>query len=102
MRVICLNKREGGLGLTLRGDSPVLVAGVVPGGWAEVRYTVPCTSREDSVRRKDLLLYSCSLISILFLSSQKELICSLILRFKYFKTCFPVYLLYYYGVYLTI
>uniref|UniRef100_A0A3P9CLU3 Rhophilin Rho GTPase binding protein 1 n=1 Tax=Maylandia zebra TaxID=106582 RepID=A0A3P9CLU3_9CICH len=27
MRVICLNKREGGLGLTLRGDSPVLVAG---------------------------------------------------------------------------
>uniref|UniRef100_A0A3B4HAW0 Rhophilin Rho GTPase binding protein 1 n=1 Tax=Pundamilia nyererei TaxID=303518 RepID=A0A3B4HAW0_9CICH len=35
MRVICLNKREGGLGLTLRGDSPVLVAGVVPGGWAE-------------------------------------------------------------------
>ncbi|XP_068581197.1 rhophilin-1 [Cebidichthys violaceus] len=34
VRVICLQKREGGLGLTLRGDSPVLVAGVVPGGCA--------------------------------------------------------------------
>uniref|UniRef100_A0A8C6L0R5 Rhophilin Rho GTPase binding protein 1 n=1 Tax=Nothobranchius furzeri TaxID=105023 RepID=A0A8C6L0R5_NOTFU len=34
-RVICLQRREGGLGLTLRGDSPVLVAGVVPGGCAE-------------------------------------------------------------------
>ncbi|KAI3368357.1 hypothetical protein L3Q82_008062 [Scortum barcoo] len=33
-RVICLQRREGGLGLTLRGDSPVLVAGVVPGGCA--------------------------------------------------------------------
>ncbi|KAM9762993.1 rhophilin-1 [Menidia menidia] len=35
VRVISLQKREGGLGLTLRGDSPVLVAGVVPGGCAE-------------------------------------------------------------------
>ncbi|XP_041862379.1 rhophilin-1 [Melanotaenia boesemani] len=35
VRVICLQKTEGGLGLTLRGDSPVLVAGVVPGGCAE-------------------------------------------------------------------
>ncbi|KAM9364909.1 rhophilin-1 [Pholidichthys leucotaenia] len=35
VRVICLQRREGGLGLTLRGDSPVLVAGVVPGGCAE-------------------------------------------------------------------
>ncbi|KAF1385303.1 hypothetical protein PFLUV_G00106330 [Perca fluviatilis] len=34
VRVICLQRREGGLGLTLRGDSPVLVAGVVPGGCA--------------------------------------------------------------------
>uniref|UniRef100_A0A096M4F5 Rhophilin Rho GTPase binding protein 1 n=1 Tax=Poecilia formosa TaxID=48698 RepID=A0A096M4F5_POEFO len=34
-RVIRLQKREGGMGLTLRGDSPVLVAGVVPGGCAE-------------------------------------------------------------------
>ncbi|XP_074492421.1 rhophilin-1 isoform X3 [Sebastes fasciatus] len=34
VRVICLLRREGGLGLTLRGDSPVLVAGVVPGGCA--------------------------------------------------------------------
>ncbi|XP_038147683.1 rhophilin-1 isoform X1 [Cyprinodon tularosa] len=34
-RVICLQRREGGMGLTLRGDSPVLVAGVVPGGCAE-------------------------------------------------------------------
>nr|XP_057929507.1 rhophilin-1 [Doryrhamphus excisus] len=33
-RRICLQRREGGLGLTLRGDSPVLVAGVVPGGCA--------------------------------------------------------------------
>ncbi|XP_058495332.1 rhophilin-1 isoform X2 [Solea solea] len=33
-RVICLQRREGSLGLTLRGDSPVLVAGVVPGGCA--------------------------------------------------------------------
>uniref|UniRef100_A0A3Q3X9F1 Uncharacterized protein n=1 Tax=Mola mola TaxID=94237 RepID=A0A3Q3X9F1_MOLML len=35
VHVICLQRREGGLGLTLRGDSPVLVAGVVPGGCAE-------------------------------------------------------------------
>uniref|UniRef100_A0A3Q1ASN8 Rhophilin, Rho GTPase binding protein 1 n=1 Tax=Amphiprion ocellaris TaxID=80972 RepID=A0A3Q1ASN8_AMPOC len=35
VRLICLQRREGGLGLTLRGDSPVLVAGVVPGGCAE-------------------------------------------------------------------
>uniref|UniRef100_A0A8D3CDQ4 Rhophilin Rho GTPase binding protein 1 n=1 Tax=Scophthalmus maximus TaxID=52904 RepID=A0A8D3CDQ4_SCOMX len=34
VRVIGLQGREGGLGLTLRGDSPVLVAGVVPGGCA--------------------------------------------------------------------
>uniref|UniRef100_A0A3Q3WUW7 Uncharacterized protein n=1 Tax=Mola mola TaxID=94237 RepID=A0A3Q3WUW7_MOLML len=34
VHVICLQRREGGLGLTLRGDSPVLVAGVVPGGCA--------------------------------------------------------------------
>uniref|UniRef100_A0A671UU05 Rhophilin Rho GTPase binding protein 1 n=1 Tax=Sparus aurata TaxID=8175 RepID=A0A671UU05_SPAAU len=34
IRVICLQRGEGGLGLTLRGDSPVLVAGVVPGGCA--------------------------------------------------------------------
>uniref|UniRef100_A0A3B4ZT82 Rhophilin Rho GTPase binding protein 1 n=1 Tax=Stegastes partitus TaxID=144197 RepID=A0A3B4ZT82_9TELE len=35
VRLICLQRREGGLGLTLRGDSPVLVAGVIPGGCAE-------------------------------------------------------------------
>ncbi|XP_013867680.1 rhophilin-1 [Austrofundulus limnaeus] len=35
VRSICLQRREAGLGLTLRGDSPVLVAGVVPGGCAE-------------------------------------------------------------------
>lgn len=34
VRVIGLQKREDGMGLTLRGDSPVLVAGVVPGGCA--------------------------------------------------------------------
>ncbi|KAM7409358.1 hypothetical protein PAMA_001031 [Pampus argenteus] len=34
VRLICLQRGEGGLGLTLRGDSPVLVAGVVPGGCA--------------------------------------------------------------------
>ncbi|KAM3875798.1 rhophilin-1 [Diretmus argenteus] len=34
VRVIGLQRRDGGLGLTLRGDSPVLVAGVVPGGCA--------------------------------------------------------------------
>uniref|UniRef100_A0A674N230 Rhophilin Rho GTPase binding protein 1 n=1 Tax=Takifugu rubripes TaxID=31033 RepID=A0A674N230_TAKRU len=34
VHVIGLRRREGGLGLTLRGDSPVLVAGVVPGGCA--------------------------------------------------------------------
>lgn len=39
VHVICLRRREGGLGLTLRGDSPVLVAGVVPGGCAAVRST---------------------------------------------------------------
>ncbi|XP_068175435.1 rhophilin-1 isoform X4 [Antennarius striatus] len=33
-QTICLQRGEGGLGLTLRGDSPVLVAGVVPGGCA--------------------------------------------------------------------
>ncbi|XP_059197133.1 rhophilin-1 [Centropristis striata] len=34
VRVVLLQSGEGGLGLTLRGDSPVLVAGVVPGGCA--------------------------------------------------------------------
>ncbi|XP_042273520.1 rhophilin-1 [Thunnus maccoyii] len=34
MRLICLQRGDSGLGLTLRGDSPVLVAGVVPGGCA--------------------------------------------------------------------
>nr|XP_049582285.1 rhophilin-1 [Syngnathus scovelli] len=34
-RAICLPRSEGGLGLTLRGDSPVLVAGVAAGGCAE-------------------------------------------------------------------
>ncbi|XP_076010492.1 rhophilin-1 [Genypterus blacodes] len=34
VRVIGLQRRDGGMGLTLRGDSPVLVAGVVPGGCA--------------------------------------------------------------------
>ncbi|KAJ3599752.1 hypothetical protein NHX12_033708, partial [Muraenolepis orangiensis] len=33
-RRVCLQRGEGGLGLTLRGDSPVLVAGVLPGGCA--------------------------------------------------------------------
>lgn len=37
VHVICLQWGEEGLGLTLRGDSPVLVAGVVPGGCAAVR-----------------------------------------------------------------
>lgn len=37
VHVVGLRRREGGLGLTLRGDSPVLVAGVVPGGSAAVR-----------------------------------------------------------------
>nr|XP_029542758.1 rhophilin-1 [Oncorhynchus nerka] len=35
VRLVCLQRGEGGLGLTLRGDSPVLVAGVVSGGCAE-------------------------------------------------------------------
>ncbi|KAK6308789.1 rhophilin-1 isoform X2 [Coregonus clupeaformis] len=35
VRVVCLQRGEGGLGLTVRGDSPVLVAGVVSGGCAE-------------------------------------------------------------------
>ncbi|XP_036438151.1 rhophilin-1 [Colossoma macropomum] len=33
-RRVCLIQEETGLGLTLRGDSPVLVAGVLPGGCA--------------------------------------------------------------------
>uniref|UniRef100_A0AAR2IWX5 Rhophilin, Rho GTPase binding protein 1 n=1 Tax=Pygocentrus nattereri TaxID=42514 RepID=A0AAR2IWX5_PYGNA len=33
-RHVCLIREETGLGLTLRGDSPVLVAGVLPGGCA--------------------------------------------------------------------
>ncbi|KAG1941859.1 rhophilin-1 [Pimephales promelas] len=33
-RHTCLVREEAGLGLTLRGDSPVLVAGVLPGGCA--------------------------------------------------------------------
>ncbi|KAI4899139.1 hypothetical protein NFI96_013237, partial [Prochilodus magdalenae] len=33
-RHLCLVREEEGLGLTLRGDSPVLVAGVLPGGSA--------------------------------------------------------------------
>lgn len=36
-RHACLVRGEAGLGLTLRGDSPVLVAGVLPGGCAAVR-----------------------------------------------------------------
>ncbi|XP_072567773.1 rhophilin-1-like isoform X2 [Paramormyrops kingsleyae] len=36
-RRIRLVRSNSGLGLTLRGDSPVLVAGVVPGGSASVR-----------------------------------------------------------------
>uniref|UniRef100_A0A8C5DQF1 Rhophilin, Rho GTPase binding protein 1 n=1 Tax=Gouania willdenowi TaxID=441366 RepID=A0A8C5DQF1_GOUWI len=35
VRVVGLQWGDGGLGLTLRGDAPVLVAGVVPGGCAE-------------------------------------------------------------------
>uniref|UniRef100_A0A8C8FVT9 Rhophilin, Rho GTPase binding protein 1 n=1 Tax=Oncorhynchus tshawytscha TaxID=74940 RepID=A0A8C8FVT9_ONCTS len=35
VRVVSLQRGDGGLGLTLRGDSPVLVAGVVPGGCAQ-------------------------------------------------------------------
>ncbi|KAL1022725.1 hypothetical protein UPYG_G00031520 [Umbra pygmaea] len=35
VREVCLQRGESCLGLTLRGDSPVLVAGVVPGGCAE-------------------------------------------------------------------
>lgn len=38
VHVICLQWGDEGLGLTLRGDSPVLVAGVVPGGCAAVRH----------------------------------------------------------------
>ncbi|XP_061153995.1 rhophilin-1 isoform X4 [Syngnathus typhle] len=34
-RAVCLPRSEGGLGLMLRGDSPVLVAGVAAGGCAE-------------------------------------------------------------------
>ncbi|XP_056460441.1 rhophilin-1 [Gadus chalcogrammus] len=34
VRQVCLQRGDGGLGLTLRGDSPVLVAGVLPGGCA--------------------------------------------------------------------
>ncbi|XP_037105265.1 rhophilin-1 isoform X2 [Syngnathus acus] len=34
-RALCLPRSEGGLGLMLRGDSPVLVAGVAAGGCAE-------------------------------------------------------------------
>lgn len=43
VHVIGLRRREGGLGLTLRGDSPVLVAGVVPGGCAAVRSSASIT-----------------------------------------------------------
>uniref|UniRef100_A0A4W5N0Z2 Rhophilin Rho GTPase binding protein 1 n=1 Tax=Hucho hucho TaxID=62062 RepID=A0A4W5N0Z2_9TELE len=35
VRVVSLQRGDGSLGLTLRGDSPVLVAGVVPGGCAQ-------------------------------------------------------------------
>lgn len=34
---VCLVRGEAGLGLTLRGDAPVLVAGVLLGGCAAVR-----------------------------------------------------------------
>lgn len=32
-----VTRGEGGFGFTLRGDSPVLIAAVIPGGQAEVR-----------------------------------------------------------------
>ncbi|MEQ2176151.1 hypothetical protein GOODEAATRI_025102, partial [Goodea atripinnis] len=54
-RVICLQKRESGMGLTLRGDSPVLVAGVVPGGCAEVERKAGmlshCSDKENARQR---------------------------------------------------
>lgn len=52
VHVICLQWGEGGLGLTLRGDSPVLVAGVVPGGCAAVRNTDVCVSNHDGYQEK--------------------------------------------------
>lgn len=66
VRVICLQRREGGLGLTLRGDSPVLVAGVVPGGCAAVRTRMTvCTY---TIKRMYL---ETKMILIAFLSEQQ-------------------------------
>lgn len=56
VHVICLRRREGGLGLTLRGDSPVLVAGVVPGGCAAVRGAATPRRSEDPVSHAHLEL----------------------------------------------
>lgn len=54
VHVICLQRGEGGLGLTLRGDSPVLVAGVVPGGCAAVSN---CATFSDLCLRSSILMY---------------------------------------------
>lgn len=40
---------ENGFGFTLRGDSPVLIAGVIPGGCAAVSTPGSCCPCGDSV-----------------------------------------------------
>lgn len=59
VHVICLQKGEGGLGLTLRGDSPVLVAGVVPGR---------CAAVSNCANLSDLCLKAKFNINVLFSS----------------------------------
>lgn len=39
---------ENGFGFTLRGDSPVLIAGVIPGGCAAVSTPGSCCPRGDA------------------------------------------------------
>lgn len=41
MRRVHLMRGENGFGFTLRGDSPVLIAGVIPGGCAAVSTLSP-------------------------------------------------------------
>lgn len=41
---------ENGFGFTLRGDSPVLIAGVIPGGCAAVSIPISCYSHGNAGR----------------------------------------------------
>lgn len=45
-----MTRGEGGFGFTLRGDSPVLIAAVVPGSQAEVKVLRPLVLRSQTIK----------------------------------------------------